>query len=359
MAMISPNETTSEDYSDYYNLTPGDYSPHNTNNIKAFSRVFLPTIYSIVFIVGLIGNGLVLCVLVKYHKRSNMSDVCLFNLALSDLLFLLSLPFWAHYAAITQWVFGRFMCHAVTALYMLGYYGSIFFMMLMTIDRYAVIVHTHTSLLSKYRSVRAIIALILFTWTLSLVASLPNIIFSQTSMSNKPNESTCSFEHPNPKWRLFFYIELNILSLIIPLSVMVFCYSRIIPILMSMKSQKKHKAVRLILVLVSVFFIFWTPYNVVIFLKFLHQLGYINTSQWYQDLNMAMEWVESIAFTHCCLNPIIYAFVGQRFRNLFLKILKEWFPLCFGQCPIIESECSQRMTTMYSCSSVTDQSQNI
>ncbi|KAG7335615.1 hypothetical protein KOW79_000308 [Hemibagrus wyckioides] len=140
-----------------------------------------------------------------------MSDVCLFNLALSDLLFLLSLPFWAHYAAITQWVFGNFMCHAVTALYMLGYYGSIFFMMLMTIDRYAVIVHTYTSL----------------------------------------------FQVP----------------------VMVFA-TRIIPILMIMKSQKNHKAVRLMLVLVSVFFIFWTPYNIAIFLKFLHQLGYINTGQW-------------------------------------------------------------------------------
>ncbi|XP_058254799.1 C-C chemokine receptor type 5-like isoform X1 [Hemibagrus wyckioides] len=345
-----------EDYSDYNNLTEDDFSPHNTNHMKAFSRVFLPTIYSIVFIVGLIGNGLVLCVLVKYHKRSNISDVCLFNLALSDLLFLLSLPFWAHYAAITQWTFGNFMCHAVTALYMLGYYGSIFFMMLMTIDRYAVIVHTHTSLFSKYRSVRAIIALILFTWTLSLVASLPNIIFSQTSMSNKPNESTCSFEHPNLKWRLFSYIELNILSLIVPLSVMVFCYSRIIPILMSMKSQKKHKAVRLILVLVSVFFLFWTPYNIVIFLRFLHQLGYM--SNWNQDLNMAMQWVESVAFTHCCLNPIIYAFMGQRFRNLFLKVLKEWFPLCFGHCPTNESERSQRMTTMCLCSSVNSRSKS-
>ncbi|XP_058230232.1 C-C chemokine receptor type 5-like [Hemibagrus wyckioides] len=336
MAMISHNET-SENYSDY-DKNLDEYSPHITTDIKAFRQVFLPILYSIVFIVGFIGNGLVVCVLVKYHKKSNMSDLCLFNLALSDLLFLLSLPFWAHYATTTQWIFGSFMCHAVTALYMLGFYGSIFFMILMTVDRYAVIVHTYNSLFSKYRSVRAIIALILFTWTLSLVASLPNIIFSQTSMSNKPNVWTCSLKYPNLKWRLFSYIELNILGLIIPLSVMVFCYSRIIPILMSMKSQKKHKAVRLILVLVSVFFLFWTPYNIVIFLNYLHYLGYMSTNQWHQDLNMAIQWVESIAFTHCCLNPIIYAFVGQRFRNLFLKILKEWFPLCFGQCPTAESE---------------------
>ncbi|XP_058245331.1 C-C chemokine receptor type 5-like [Hemibagrus wyckioides] len=293
---IEERHMESEDYIYYYddlNISEG-YQICNNSNVMAFSRVFLPTLYSIVFIVGFIGNGLVLCVLVKYHKRS-ISDVCLFNLALSDLLFLISLPFWAHYATTTQWSFGSFMCHAVTALYMLGFYGSIFFMILMTIDRYAVIVHTYTSLFSKHR-------------------------------------------------------HLNILGFIIPLSVMAFCYSRIIPIVMAMTSQKKHNTVRLMLVLVSVFFLFWMPYNIVIFLKFLHQLGYMNTCQWNQDLNMAMQWVETIAFTHCCINPIIYAFVGQRFRNLFLKILKEWFPLCFAQCPTVTNQLSE--TGNSSCSSV-------
>ncbi|KAG7335605.1 hypothetical protein KOW79_000298 [Hemibagrus wyckioides] len=325
---------TTEDYSNYYSIDPNRYQICNNNNVLVFSRVFLPTLYSIVFIVGFIGNGLVLCVLIKYHKMSNMSDVCLFNLALSDLLFLLSLPFWAHYTAITHWSFGSFMCHAVMALYILGFYGSIFFMILMTIDRYAVIVHTYTSILSKHRSVKASIALILFMWTLSLGASLPNIILSQAVKSNESDRWTCSVEYPvGTAWTSFIYIELNILGLIIPLSVMLFCYSRIITILMTMKSKKKHHAVRLMLVLVSVFFLFWTPYNIVIFLKFLQQLGYMSTCQWYQDLNMAIQWVETIAFTHCCLNPIIYAFVGQRFRNLFLKVLKEWFSLCFSQCP--------------------------
>ncbi|KAK3506323.1 hypothetical protein QTP70_006156 [Hemibagrus guttatus] len=343
LELTQKEEPRGEDYSYYYDLNTSEvHHICNNNNVMAFSRVFLPTLYSIVFIVGFIGNGLMLCVLFKYHKSSNMSDVCLINLALSDLLFLLSLPFWAHYAAITQWAFGSFMCHAVTALYMLGFYGSIFFMILMTIDRYAVIVHTYTFFFSKHQPVRVSIALALFMWTLSLGASLPSIIFSKANNSNGTSASTCRVEYPEGTlWRSISYIELNILGLIIPLSVMVFCYSRIIPILMAMKSQKKHNTVRLLLVLVSVFFLFWTPYNIVIFLKFLHQLGYMSTCQWYQDLNMAMQWVETIAFTHCCINPIIYAFMGQRFRNLLLKILKEWFPLCFGQCPTVINQLSE------------------
>ncbi|XP_060777198.1 C-C chemokine receptor type 5-like isoform X1 [Neoarius graeffei] len=350
--MNNSSKPTTDNFSEYDSLVPGVYEPLicNNSNVMDFSQVFLPTVYSIVFIVGFIGNGLVLCVLVKYHKPFNMSDLCLFNLAISDLLFLISLPFWADYAAKSYWAFPEFMCHAVTALYMLGFYGSIFFMILMTVDRYAVIVHTYTSLISKFRSVRASIALALFVWTLSLVASLPNIIIS--NVSNVSNVSVCSVTDPRNIWKPFHYIELNILGFIIPLLVMLFCYSRIIPILMTMNSQKKHKAVRLMVVIVTVFFLFWTPYNIVIFLKLLQALGYMTSHHCNQDMHMAVQWVESITFFHCCLNPIIYAFVGQKFRNLFQKMLKEWFPLCFGHCTTVESKSSERMTSKYSRASM-------
>ncbi|KAF5903999.1 C-C chemokine receptor type 5-like, partial [Clarias magur] len=302
---------TSTDYSDYEKIDDCQYQLPNNEKLTNFSRVFLPTLYSIVFIVGFIGNGLVVCVLVKYRKTSNMADLCLFNLALSDLLFLISLPFWAHYAAISKWIFGSFMCQAVTVLYMLGFYGSIFFMILMTVDRYTVIVHANTFLFSKHHSVRVSIALALFMWALSLGASLPTLIF--LDMKNHSNISQCSVEYPQGTyWMLFSYIKINILGLIIPLSVMVFCYSRIIPILMTMKSQKKHKAVKLMVGLVIVFFLFWTPYHIVIFLKFLQQSMSINVCQ--EHMKIAMCWVETIAFSHCCLNPIIYAFVGQKFK---------------------------------------------
>ncbi|TSL82505.1 C-C chemokine receptor type 4 [Bagarius yarrelli] len=279
---------------DNFNTTILDYDKLlefrscSNGKVRNFSSILLPTLYLIVFIMGFIGNGLVVCVLIRYRQKSNVTDVCLFNLALSDLLFLTSLPFLAHYAAITEWTFGSFMCQAVTAFYMLGFYGSIFFMILMTVDRYAIIVHAQISLFSKNRSVKAAIVFTLIMWLISLGASLPTIIFSQAK--NNSGEWTCKPEYPNvTAWTSFFYIELNIFGFIIPVSVMMFCYSRIIPMLMAMKFQKKRKAVNLILVLIIVFFLFWTPYNIVIFLKFLHQLGYMSSCQWKQDLDIAMQ----------------------------------------------------------------------
>ncbi|KAI4891325.1 hypothetical protein NFI96_013316, partial [Prochilodus magdalenae] len=331
---------------DYYNYSDINSSePCNISVTRNFGQVFLPTLYSIVIIVGFIGNGLVLCVLAKYYRNSNTMDVCLFNLALSDLLFLISLPFWAHYAATNEWIFGKSMCKAVTAFYMIGFYGSIFFMLLMTVDRYLVTVHAHSNLFFKRQSVSVGIALVVFMWVLSLGASLPSIIFS-----NETNQSTrtCQAEYPDNTWRKASYIELNILGWILPLAVMGFCYSQIIPTLATMKSKTRHKAIKLILVLITVFFLFWTPYNVVIFLHFLHYSGYMHSCEWQENLGLAMQWAETIAFSHCCLNPIIYAFMGQRFKTLVIKTLKEWFPMCFSQCKAIDSQLTKTKSSMSS-----------
>ncbi|KAL7831360.1 hypothetical protein SRHO_G00308630 [Serrasalmus rhombeus] len=338
------NTMPTEDYGSYYNNSDM-WAPCNNSIVRNFGQIFLPTLYTIVFIVGLIGNGLVLCVLAKYSKRLNMMDVCLLNLALSDLLFLISLPFWAHYAATDMWIFGSSMCQAVTAFYMLGFYGSIFFMLLMTVDRYLVTVHALTSLFFKRQSVSVGIALIFFMWAISLGASLPTIIFSQ--VKNESTGSMCQQEYPG-KWRLVGYMELNILGLILPLTVMGFCYSQIIPTLAAMKSKKKHRAIKLILVLIIVFFLFWTPYNVVIFMHFLHYLGYMESCKWQHDLGLAMQWTETITFSHCCINPIIYAFMGQRFRTLVIKTLKEWFPICFSRCRTLHIQPTDKKSSMRS-----------
>ncbi|XP_059364659.1 C-C chemokine receptor type 5-like [Carassius carassius] len=337
--------TTSE-YSDYYENTSDIGSPCNNGNTKAFSEVFLPTLYSLVFIIGFIGNGLVVWVLIRYRQKSNMTDVCLFNLALSDLLFLVSLPFWAH-SAMDVWIFGNFMCHFITGLFTLGQYGSIFFMVLMTLDRYVVIVHAH-SIFSRNRSVKMGLVLASFVWMLSLFVSLPNIIFAKAKIE-KNIKVSCKSEFPeDTAWMSFTYLKMNLLTLVIPLIIMSYCYSQIIPTLLSIKSQKRHKVIKLILAVVAVYFLFWTPYNIVMFLMYLQKHDYLVACKWHTSLSLAMQWVETIAFCHCCLNPIIYAFAGQKFRRAVLKVLKEQFPLCFSQCATFSLQLSERRSSVFS-----------
>ncbi|KAJ8415689.1 hypothetical protein AAFF_G00402460 [Aldrovandia affinis] len=347
--MGETNDTTMADYGDYYTEEKSFVELCSNGNVSEFRRIFLPTLYSLVFIVGLLGNGLVTYVLVAYHRRNmTMTDTCLLHLAVSDLLFIVSLPFWSHNAATANWPFGDFMCRAVNGLYMLGFYGSIFFMVLMSVDRYVVIVHAVT--IARHRSAPMGTALCGVIWAISLCASLPTIIFTRAK-NDSASTFTCKAEFPDgTKWKQVTYFQMNLLGLLLPLTVMVFCYSRIIPTLVGLKSAQKHKAIRLALVIIAVFFVFWTPYNVALFLHALRTLDYFSDCDFKLRLDLSLQWTETLAFTHCCLNPVIYAFVGQKFQRRALNLLRKWLSF-LSSCNSFTAERFERRSSTFSKSS--------
>ncbi|KAM6968162.1 uncharacterized protein FYW47_006871 [Aplochiton taeniatus] len=338
---------TTDDYGDYYSdSSSGHEPPCNSSGVIAFGRVFLPTLYSLVFILGFLGNALVVCVLVKYRRHANMTDVCLLNLAVADLLFVVALPLMGSYASLGRWIFGGFLCRLTYSFFVLGFYGSILFLVAMTLDRYVVIVHAHTAAAHR-RSKRTGAVVSLVVWLLSALASLPILAFVQTEGGHGP---TCAPAFPKDAyWRQFVSLEMNVLGLLLPLLVMVACYSRILPTLVSMRSSKRHRAVRLILLIVVVFFLFWAPYNVAVFLKVLEK-NVLHDCEESNSINVALQVTETIAFSHCCLNPIIYAFAGQKFMRRALSLLKRWLPhWCFPA--QLSRELSERALSVMSRSS--------
>nr|QZC92267.1 chemokine (C-C motif) receptor 2.2 [Sebastes schlegelii] len=272
------------------------------------------------------GNGLVVCVLVKHRNQTNLTDICLFNLALSDLLFVLTLPFYSHFSVVGQWTLGDFMCRFTSGSYSIGFFSSIFFMVVMTLDRYVVIVHTHK--VARYHTLRAGVALSVFVWMLSLCVSLPNVIF--TKVTNESHGLYCTYDPENEAWRLYNTFTIPVLGLVIPLLVMIVCYSRIIPILLNMRSTKRHRVIKLIISIVVTFFLFWAPYNISLFLQFLKSKEMLQSDCDVEaNVKLSVTVTETFAYTHCCLNPIIYAFVGQRFMKRVLQLLREWMHLPF------------------------------
>ncbi|KAI3360825.1 hypothetical protein L3Q82_013050, partial [Scortum barcoo] len=252
-------------YSDYYENATDEFGPCDSSNVTDFGKVFLPTLYSLVFIIGFLGNGLVVCVLVKHRNQTNLTDICLFSLALSDLLFVFTLPFYSHYAVTGVWAFGDFMCRFLSGSHTTGFFSSIFFMVVMTIDRYLAIMHTHQ--VAQYRNLRTGIVLNVSVWMLSLTVSLPAFIFSK--VTNESHGLTCEFLPENHDWKNYNIFSTNILGLVIPLLVMIICYSRILPIMMNLRTAKRHRVVKLIISIVIAFFLFWAPYNICLFVMFL------------------------------------------------------------------------------------------
>ncbi|XP_037376168.1 C-C chemokine receptor type 3 isoform X2 [Talpa occidentalis] len=304
--------TTSYDYE--------NSMPCEKVSIKELGAQFLPPLYSLVFVVGLLGNVIVVVILTKYRRLRIMSNIYLLNLAVSDLLILFTLPFWVHYVAWHTWVFGNGMCKFLSGLYYMGLYGEIFFIILLTIDRYLAIVHAVLAL--RARTVLFGIITSFITWGLAGLAALPEFIFYRSVKEFE--ETSCITIYPMGQqvtWKRLQALRMNILGLVLPLLIMVVCYTGIIKTLLRCPSKKKYKAIRLIFVIMMVFFIFWTPYNLILLLSTYQDIFLKDNCEQNKQLDLAIQVTEVIAHTHCCVNPVIYAFVGERFR----KYLRHFF----------------------------------
>lgn len=255
-----------------------------------------------------------------------MTDVCLLNLAIADLLLVCSLPFLAHQAH-DQWVFGDAMCKIVLGIYHIVFYCGIFFVTLMSIDRYLAIVHAICAIKARTRSFGMIAATV--TWMAGFLASFPDVIFlkqqprgtSQFCFPEYPkvNESDASSKNSH-FFKVFSLLKMNILGLCVPLLIMSFCYSQIIWRLLFSHSSKK-QAIRVVFIVVAVFVCCWVPYNVASFFKALELLHLYTECESSQAIYLALTVTEAIAYSHSCLNPILYVFVGEKFRGHLLRLI--------------------------------------
>ena len=241
------SESSSDNYDDNY---LDDIDDYGSCEYLHHGSYFLPVLYSLFFIVGLLGNVLVLWVIIFGVQLRSMSDVCLLNLAFADLLLVCSLPFLAHQAR-DQWLFGVAMCKVVLGAYHIGFYCGIFFIILMSIDRYLAIVHAVHALKIRTRTFGIIAAAV--TWVVGFLASFPDLGFLQVQESPRSSDNTMLFCAPlYPKstvndttthnmhfWSTFGLFKMNVLGLLIPMTIMVFCYSQIIRKLLHRPSAKR------------------------------------------------------------------------------------------------------------------------
>ncbi|ELV10047.1 C-C chemokine receptor type 5 [Tupaia chinensis] len=336
---------------DYPATSPADYDygasePCQKEGVKQMAAQLLPPLYSLVFIFGFVGNMLVVLTLVNCKKLKSMTDVYLLGLAISDLLLIFTLPFWAHYAA-SDWTLGDAMCKLCTALYHIGYFGGVLFIVLLTIDRYLAIVHAVFAL--KARTVTFGVVTSGVTWVVAVLASVPGIIYSRSQKEGV--RYTCSPHFPPSQfhfWKNFQALKMNILGLVLPLLVMVVCYSGILKTLLRCRNEKRHKAVRLIFAIMVVYFLFWTPYNLVLLLTTFPGFFGLNSCSSSNRLDQAMQVTETLGMTHCCVNPVIYALVGEKFRNYLSVFFQKHIAKRFCQrCLVFQREGPERASSVY------------
>ncbi|XP_019378197.1 PREDICTED: C-X-C chemokine receptor type 1-like [Gavialis gangeticus] len=289
--------------------------------VSEANKYVVAVTYCLVFLLSVVGNALVVLVVSSNRTGRSVTDVYLLHLAVADLLFALSLPLWAVYRA-HEWIFGTFMCKAVSALQEVNFYSGILLLACISVDRYLAIVHATRAATNKRHWV---VPMCISVWILSLLLSLPMFLFREAFRVH--NGTTVCYEQigqNTARIRVVLRILPQTFGFMLPLLIMLFCYGVTVHTLCQTRNAQRQRAMRVILAVVLVFLVCWLPYHLTLLADTLMRLGSLSeTCQRRGQIDTALSATQILGFSHSCLNPVIYAFIGHKFRANFFKILAQ------------------------------------
>ncbi|XP_069828258.1 type-2 angiotensin II receptor-like [Dendropsophus ebraccatus] len=311
--------------------TPSVAVQTNCSHLKndaSYHFVLIPILYMLIFIIGIVGNMIIVVGLTCCHHKKSVANIYIVNLAIADLLFVATLPLWAvDLLGRYKWIFGSIMCKFCGAMSSVNMYASIFFLTCLSIDRYFGIVRPMESLKGRTLTKAKIITPLI--WGSAFAMSTPSMYFRQTYYSNHIHHIVCGMRYPpnNLFWPIFADSLKYVVGFVIPFIIQGICYCMIYKIILksSKNKLKKNKSDNILKVVVSMvlaFLICWLPLHIVNIFKLLARFGVITNCGTIHNLNVSIPFTICIAFANSCVNPILYYFASNRFRNQLIKALK-------------------------------------
>ncbi|XP_072501883.1 LOW QUALITY PROTEIN: galanin receptor type 2 [Notamacropus eugenii] len=281
--------------------------------------IIVPVLFALIFLVGTVGNSLVLAVLLRSGQMSRPTNLFILNLGVADLCFIVCcVPFQATIYTLDGWVFGALLCKTVHFLIFLTMYASSFTLATVSLDRYLAIRYPlHSRELRTPRNGLAAIGLI---WTLALIFSGPYL--SYYSQSELANLTVC-----HPAWsaqrRRTMDLCTLVFSYLLPVIVLGLTYARTLRYLwravdpvaaVSVSKRSKCKVTRMIVIVATLFCLCWMPHHALILSVW---FGHFLLTRANYVLRILSHLV---SYANSCVNPIVYALVSRHFCKGFRKI---------------------------------------
>ncbi|CAI9593893.1 unnamed protein product [Staurois parvus] len=167
---------------------------------------FIPSVYTVVFLLSLPCNVIAIIIFLFRIHVNTPSVVFMLNLAVSDVLFVILLPFNIAYRFLgNNWVIGEGMCRFITAAFYSNMYCSILLMTGISVDRFLAVVYPMQSLL--WRRVSRAWITCFFIWVVSIAGAGPLFTINLTVHIDQLNITTCydMLEMANIQHFYFYY----------------------------------------------------------------------------------------------------------------------------------------------------------
>ncbi|KAG8570134.1 hypothetical protein GDO81_014727 [Engystomops pustulosus] len=282
----------------HYNQSTNADNKINTLKIVAI------TISSIIFILGIIGNGLVIWI-AGFRMKKTISAVWFLNLAIADLLCCASMPLYiADWASddvcLSSPSFVTF-CFFNSILLYVNMSASVLFLTAMSVDRWVSVMWPFWTKVHRTQKLVRITAGIMWvlsiSWTGVMIYLI--IIHDYININRYDTEKTIPL--------ICFFIMFVFPFLVIFTSyVTVFLKLR-----NSSRPQRSRRPYRIITAVILCFFICWALFNI------------WPLTPIYKEDKVRLRTVDVIAnilaCLNSCINPIIYVFMGKDFKHRFLR----------------------------------------
>ncbi|XP_020844608.1 succinate receptor 1 [Phascolarctos cinereus] len=290
---------------------------------------FLPALYSIEFLIGILGNIAVVLGYVFCLKNWKSGNIYLFNLSLSDLAFLCTLPMLVRWYANGKWTYGNILCMSNRYLLHANLYTSILFLTFISIDRFLLMKYPFREHFLQKKEVSIFISVAIWIWvTLEL---LPILLFIEQTTVN--NGTTCNdyASSGDPKYNLIYSMCLTGLGFLLPLFVMCFFYLKIALFLKERSRQLTtalplEKPLNLVIMAVVIFSIIFTPYHIMRNVRIASRLDIWKQSKCTQVIiNSFYILTRPLAFLNSVINPLFYFLMGDHFRDMMVNQVRVFF----------------------------------
>ncbi|XP_006873365.1 PREDICTED: proteinase-activated receptor 2 [Chrysochloris asiatica] len=280
------------------------------------TTIFLPVVYTIVFVIGLPSNCMALWIFLFRTQKKHPAVIYMANLALADLLSVIWFPLKiAYHIHGNNWVYGEALCKVLISFFYGNMYCSILFMTCLSVQRYWVIVNplAHTR-----KKTNIAIGVSLGIWLLILLVTIPLYTVKQTVRLPALNITTCHdvlSEEVLVGDMFNYFLSLAIGVFFFPAFLTASTYVLMIRVLRSSaidenSGKKKQRAIKLIVTVLAMYLVCFTPSNLLLVVHY-----FLIKSQGQSHVYALYITALCLSTLNSCIDPFVYYFVSKDFRD--------------------------------------------